>query len=722
MTKYLVLFFYLSATITFAQQKKLTMQEAVLGLRTTLAPENLKQLAWIPGQNAYTSVAANKSGEVLMSTIVPSLKTDTLLTLAGLNQQIKDTLKSFPALTWLNDQTLYFKSGSNLYLLSIKDADDKTTQSHHLSSTAYPIPDKAANINIEKTTGRIAYTLDNNLYLLQPGGASNAVTRDTDGSIVNGQAVHRNEFGIDKGIFFSHKGNFLAFYRMDESKVADYPIVDWSVTPAKNTLIKYPMAGQVSHEVTLGVYNIATQNTLFLPTGSPKDQYLTCVTWSPDEKHIYVALLNREQNHLKLNQYDARTGEFQKTLFEEADPKYVEPQNALYFLPGKDNEFVWWSQRDGFMHLYLYNTGGKLIRQITKGDWLVNEIRGHNAKEKELVITASKDSPLERHIYTVNWTTGKMNRVDDEPGIHNATVSSDGKYIIDHFQNAGTPRKINLLSADKKWKKNILSAANTLAAYNRPRVEGIQLQAEDGTPLYGKLIYPTDFDTTKKYPVIVYLYNGPHVQLITNGYPESGNLWYELLAQKGYIVFTMDGRGSSNRGLKFEQAPFRQLGTVEMADQLKGVAYLKSLPFVDKERMGVHGWSYGGFMTTSLMLHHPDVFKVGVAGGPVIDWSMYEVMYTERYMDSPQENPQGYAENNLLDKTRNLKGKLLVIHGAQDDVVVWQHSIKFVKSCVDNNIQLDYFVYPGHPHNVQGKDRVHLMEKITDYFDQYLKK
>ncbi|MET3877553.1 dipeptidyl aminopeptidase/acylaminoacyl peptidase [Chitinophaga sp. OAE865] len=226
---------------------------------------------------------------------------------------------------------------------------------------------------------------------------------------------------------------------------------------------------------------------------------------------------------------------------------------------------------------------------------------------------------------------------------------------------------------------------------------------------------------TKTYPVIVYLYNGPNVQLIRNTYPYSGNLWYEYMAQHGYVIFTMDGRGSDNRGKAFEQATFRQLGTVEMNDQLQGVAYLKSLPYINQQKMGVHGWSFGGFMTTSLMLRHPGVFQAAVAGGPVIDWSMYEVMYTERYMDTPQENPEGYANSNLLTQTKHLQGKLMLIHGTNDDVVVWQHSLKFLKACVDNEVQVDYFVYPGHLHNVLGKDRVHLMQKITDYFDANLK-
>ena len=288
-------------------------------------------------------------------------------------------------------------------------------------------------------------------------------------------------------------------------------------------------------------------------------------------------------------------------------------------------------------------------------------------------------------------------------------------------------RRSVIRGVDGKIIKILIDSPNPLAEYDRPTIRPVTLfvkpnaENKQTTLLRGNLILPTHFDSTKKYPVIVYLYNGPHVQLVKNAFPASGNLWYEYLAQHGYIVWVMDGRGSSNRGLKFEQATFRHLGTVEMEDQLRGVEFLKSLSFVDTTRMGVHGWSFGGFMTTSLMLKHPGVFKVGVAGGPVMDWRMYEIMYGERYMDTPEENPEGYKEAALFDKAKNLKGKLLLIHGTQDATVVWQHSVKFLKASVDQGVQVDYFVYPGYEHNVRGKDRVHLMQKVTDYFDQYLK-
>jgi dipeptidyl-peptidase-4 len=431
--------------------------------------------------------------------------------------------------------------------------------------------------------------------------------------------------------------------------------------------------------------------------------------------------LNRDQNYLKLNKYDAANGVLVKTLFEEKHDKYVEPQNALYFIDKNPDQFVWWSQRDGYMHLYLYNADGSLIRPLTKGPWLVNEVLGYNKKNQELVYTSTQASPMEKNVYAVNVNTGAMRAITKANGVHTAQLSANGNFLIDVYTSQSVPRNIEMIDVNTRAEKRILTASNTLTDYKLATVELVKLYASDSTLLYAKLMKPADFDPVKKYPVIVYVYNGPHVQLNKNTFPYSGNLWYDYMTQKGYLVFVLDGRGSSNRGMAFESATHRNLGTLEMDDQMVGVEYLKSLSYVDANRMGVHGWSYGGFMTTSFMLRKPDVFKVGVAGGPVLDWSMYEIMYTERYMDSPEQNKEGYAANVLLDKVKNLKGKLLMIHGTDDDVVVWQNSVLFQKKCVDEGVQMDYYVYPAHPHNVRGKDRVHLMQKISDYFDANLK-
>ncbi len=694
---------FLSSAV-FGQKKNLSMTDAVLGLGSNLRIENLSQLGWKPEQDRYTQSVKTSYGEALVERSVANQKVDTVFRSSQFEQN------RLPYFQWVNEEQAYFINAKGYHWIKKNGQITPWMQ----------LPEKAEDVSVDAQNKQLAYVLGNNVYLYDETGKTHQITKDGKYEIVNGKSVHQNEFGIDHGLFFSPNGNYLAFYRMDQTAVTDYPIVDWSVQPAVNKNIKYPFSGTKNHTVTLGVYQPKTGKTIFLQTQPEIDHYLTSVTWSPDEKSIFIALLSRNQKHLQLNEYDVASGKKIKTLFEENDDKYVEPQHELYFLPGKNDEFVWWSQRDGFMHLYRYNRNGKLLNAITKGDWLVNEIVGNNLKRKELLITTTKDSPKEKQLYAVNWENGKLRKISKDAGTHSVLASKSGNYVLDVWTNETTPRKIDLLSTDGKSTQNLLTAKNPLENYQTAKVENLTLKADDGTDLYGKIIYPTDFNPTKKYPVIVYLYNGPHAQLITNRFPASGNLWYDVLADKGYIVFTMDGRGSSNRGLKFEQAIHRNLATVEMNDQMKGVEYLRSLPYVDADRMGIHGWSYGGFMTTSFMLRKPDVFKVGVAGGPVLDWTQYEIMYTERYMESPQDNPEGYKENNLLNRTKDLKGKLMMIHGAQDPVVVWQHSIDFLREAVSNGVQMDYFVYPGHEHNVRGKDRVHLMQKITDYFDLYL--
>ena len=703
---------FIISTVSVAQKKQFTIAEATNGMSTTLATKGIKNASWQPGTDKLWQSTKKNNDDVWT---VMSFSADGTTTTNIEQGSYPEKVAAIPAIKWLDKDNAWF--------INDKDVLMGAYAAHKFTWSIFAtMPEKADHITIDKSR-KIAYTVDNNLWIWSKDKGSVAVTAEADKNVVCGASVHRDEFGIDKGIFFSPKGNYLAYYRMDQTMVKDYPIIKWDVTPAVADIIKYPMAGGTSHEVTLCVYNPASGKTVVLKTGEKnKDHYLTSVTWSPDEKCIFIAILNRAQDHLWLNKYDAKTGEKVSTLFEEKSEKYVHPMHSLTFIPGENDEFIWWSERDGYDHLYLYNTNGKLLRQLTKGKWVVNEIAGMTAGGRKVIITAAKESPLEKHIYAVTLENGKMERIDKGAGMHTATCSEDGKYVLDVYNGAGIPKNTYIRATDGSYSEELVKSADPLAGYDRAEVRNVTIKAADGvTTLYGKLILPPHFDSNKKYPTIVYLYNGPNVQLIHNSFPESGNLWYEYMAQHGYIIFTMDGRGSWNRGLAFEQATFRHLGDVEMDDQMKGVDYLKSLPYVDASRMGVHGWSFGGFMTTSLMLKHPGVFKCAVAGGPVMDWKMYEVMYTERYMDLPSENPDGYENANLLDKVKNLKGKLLLIHGTSDNTVVWQHSIDFIKKSVDEGVQVDYFVYPGHEHNVRGKDRVHLMQKISTYFDDYLK-
>ena len=583
------------------------------------------------------------------------------------------------------------------------------------------------------------------------------MTNEPDG-IVCGQSVHRNEFGISKGTFWSPQGNLLAFYRMDESMVTTYPLVDITARTGELNPVRYPMAGMTSHKVQVGIYNPATQKTLYLNTGDPTDRYFTNIAWAPDAKSLYLIELNRDQNHAKLCQYDAENGELVQVLLEERHAKYVEPQNPILFLPWDDNKFIYQSQRDGYNHLYLYDlkklsarqprpltaealeetwkqvkkaANGKSPKdavgiQLTQGDWLVQEIVGFNRQTQQVIILSTEDSPLQSNLYAVSLKNGERRRIGDAEGVHAAQISElTGAYLIDRASSMDCPRTISLRPTDPKKSKSLtlLRAENPYKGFDMPSIETGTIKAADGvTDLYYRLVKPADFDPTKKYPAIVYVYGGPHAQMITNGWMNSARGWDLYMAGKGYIMFSLDNRGSDNRGLEFENATFRQLGIEEGKDQVKGAQFLKSLPYVDGERIGVHGWSFGGHMTTALMLRYPEIFKVGVAGGPVIDWGYYEVMYGERYMDTPQSNPEGYKNSDLKNLAGNLKGHLLIIHDDHDDTCVPQHTLSFMKACVDARTYPDLFIYPTHKHNVIGRDRVHLHEKITRYFEDYLKK
>lgn len=584
-----------------------------------------------------------------------------------------------------------------------------------VSTTA--LKKEATNQDYCTTTGNVAYTVGNNLYINE-----NAITDESEG-VVCGQSVHRNEFGISKGTFWSPKGNLLAFYRMDESMVTQYPLVDITQRIAEVNNIRYPMAGMTSHLVTIGIHNPSNGKTLYLKAGDPTDRYFTNISWAPDEKSLYLIELNRDQNHAKLCQYNAETGELMATLFEETHPKYVEPQQPIVFLPWDATKFIYQSQRDGFNHLYLYDTTGKLIRQLTEGKWLVSDILGFNEKKKEVLFSANDATG--RNNFSVNIRTGErslpFSMYTTTEGVHNAIASNSGRYVIDNYSTPTLPRKIDIIDTQTGKSVNLLTAANPFLGFKMPVIETGTIKAADGvTDIYYRLIKPADMDPNKKYPAIVYVYGGPHAQMVTGGWQNGARGWDIYMANKGYIMFTIDNRGSSNRGLEFENVTFRHLGIEEGKDQVKGVEYLQSLPYVDGNRIGVHGWSFGGHMTTALLLRYPEIFKVGVAGGPVIDWAYYEIMYGERYMDTPQSNPEGYEQCNLKNLAGNLKGHLLIIHDDHDDTCVPQHTLSFMKACIDARTYPDLFIYPGHKHNVMGRDRIHLHEKITRYFEDNL--
>jgi len=689
-------------------QQQLTIEEAVLGQFRQFAPESLEQNQWIKDTDTYMYVKDNALWVVGTSA---KSKEQKLFGLDELNLwKGEPQLKAIPQLTWLSAEIFYFQAENKIFEANIK--------AKNLAAVC-SFTDKGANHDYHARSRNMAYTEANNLYI--QSGEKNIRVTDNAKDIVSGQSISRNEYGIAKGTFWNNDGSRLAFYQKDESKVGNYPLTNYTTIPATIKEIKYPMAGSSSELVSVGVYDMASGETIFLkPKNSDGDQfYLTNLSWSPDNKTIYVAWLNRKTTDMRLIAFDATTGEEIKTLFTEHDEKWLEPEHPATFLPAKPDHLIWMSRRDGFTNAYLYKTDGTLINK-TRLKFDITSILGFDKRNEHVFVMATSENPTNTMCYKIALKDMSATLLTSVAGVHHVEISDNGNYLLDQYSNLTTPSKIDLIDAKGRVIKNLITSKNPYEDKSIGQTELFSIKAKDGADLWCRLIKPTGFDITKKYPVVVYVYNGPHAQLVTNSYLGGSSLWMNYLAEQGYLVFTLDGHGSAHRGRDFEQIIHRQLGTQEMEDQLLGVDWLKKQTFVDADRMAIHGWSYGGFMTTSLMLRAPGTFKVGVAGGPVIDWAMYEVMYGERYMDTPQENPEGYKMADLTQHTQNLKGDLLMIHGADDDVVVMQHNIRFLKSCVDNKVQVDFFAYPGHPHNVRGKDRVHLITKIIDYIQEKL--
>ncbi len=724
--KRIALFFLLASALTSQAQRNLNLEETVYGSRT-YAPASIASPSWIPSTNKLSYLDKSYQN-LLFKGAADNWNENSLASKSDLEAALKTAIpdETFRLSIFPYD---YKWRDANTLLLQVDGKSKAYTVAYNTKSKTIESfignDSQGANREVAPDLSKIAYLIDNNISIVDKNGKVTTVTNDTDKGIVNGSDyTHRQEFGIKKGMWWSAQNDKLLYYRKDETMVANYPLPQWAPKIAGIKWIKYPMAGQKSEEVSLVVYNTTTGQKVTLQTGDRSEQYLTAVTWDPSGKYVYVGVLNRGQNDLKFNKYDAATGDLIKTLFEETATTWVEPETPLTFLPNKTDQFLYQSDRDGYNQLYLYNTEGKLVKKLGHKDIVLETLLDFSADGNKISYIGVTNNGLDRQLFEVDLKSGKTIQLTNEPGMHLASVSSDGKYLYDQYSNLNTPNNIQIKELKSGKATQLLKAENPFSGkIHNPRIEFVQLTSADGKyPLTGRIIYPNDFDPAKKYPVMYYLYGGSHSQLVSNRWLGGAGYFDMYMAQQGYIVFTMDNRGTNYRGRDFYTATHRKLGQNEMADQLKGIEFLKSKPFVDQGRMGIFGWSFGGFMTTSFMLHHNDIFKAAVAGGPVIDWKFYEVMYGERYMDTPQENPEGYKLTSLLNKADQLKGRLLIIHGAQDPVVVQQNSMEFIEACIKAGKQVDYFLYPTHEHNVMGRDRIHMYEKIADYFNQHLKK
>lgn len=726
------IFFWIALPALFISgvhaQQKFTMAEATSGQWTKFRPETRNFVQWKGDDAAFTYIdneysalyECKESGKWEPVKFLTLQDLQAVLSASGDKALSSLKLSYFPyQYKWLDNTRMLFSASEKEGVVHfIYDTQNKKV----LSSIA--VPSDAAEQYISDTYENVAFTRGNNIYIIDAAGKETVVTAGDEDGIVNGSSyVHRQEFGIDRGMWWSPDGKRLAYYRKDETQVQKYPLVNTAARMAEETPIRYPMAGMTSETVSLYIYDLQSKKSTRMETGEPLDQYLTSITWEPSSQAVYIGILNRGQDHLRLKRYDAGSGKESAELFEEKASTYVEPLHPLVFVPELKNSFLYESEKNGYNYIYLVSTDGKQSKSLGSSDVVVEEYLGYNSRSGLIYYIGTANNGLDRALYAVNVKNGKTTQLSSRSGTYSVQMNPKCDRAFFSFSNTSVPSESGLIDLRNGKEQVLQTAENPYKEYDLPRMELVTVTAADGkTPLNGRIIYPSDFDASKKYPLLVYVYGGPHAQLVTNTWLGGASLWDYYMAQNGYVVFTVDNRGSDARGKVFEHIIHRQLGQNEMADQMAGVQFMSAKNFVDKERIGVYGWSFGGFMSISLMLNQASVFKVGVAGGPVCDWKWYEVMYGERYMDTPQENPEGYKKTSVVENASKLEGKLLVIHGAQDDVVVMQHSMEFINACIKNGKQVDYFLYPDHKHNVRGKDRVHLNQKIADYFDLHLKK
>ena len=700
MKNYLILVSLFLTFVSFSQKKELSLKDAVM-LQRSLSPERITNFLWISDTEYST---CSKDWKTLYRFNIKSEKEIDSYKIEDINLILQTSFSNFGGVQWKDESTILIDNGQTIAEYNLDSKTGKILKDALID---------AENLNYHKESDQLAYTIENNIFI-----DGKNLTKNTDKNIVSGQSIARNEFGISAGIFWSKNASYLAFYQKNEVNVHDYPLLDINTTPGDLSSIKYPMAGQASEEPKIGIYSLKNKKTIYIIPQGKKDDYFTNLCFTPDEKYILVAEVNRDQNKMNLNVYDSNTGKFIKTLFKEKNDKWIEPEHPAFFPNQKSNNFIWISERDGFNNLYYYsfnlNTSNITPLQLTTHRFVVKDILQASSDGNEIYYSAAGENPTNTVFYSCNLK-GESKLISKESGTHSVFISKSGTYYMDAFTSLSVPQSAKIFSKNGEIINELINSKDKLDDFNIGSTEIGQIKGNDGSDLYYRFIKPADFDETKKYPVLVYVYGGPHAQMVTNSWLGGANLWMHWMANQGYLIFTLDNRGSGERGFAFESQIHRKLGDVEIEDQLSGVQFLTSFPYVDAKRLAVHGWSYGGFMTGSLMLREPNVFKVGVAGGPVTDWKYYEVMYGERYMDRPEENKEGYEKASLMTHAKNLTGKLLLIHGTIDDVVVMQNNYALVKKFVDLEIQMDFFPYPMHKHNVTGKDRVHLMEKVLNY-------
>jgi len=565
----------------------------------------------------------------------------------------------------------------------------------------------------------VSFVRNHNLWLVGVAdGKERGFTESGTEEVRKGELdwVYPEELEITTAYWWAPDSSAIAYLQMDERKVAQYPLVDFSSPAGEAEEERYPPAGGGNPIVRVFVASVGGGEAHAMDTGENTDIYIARVNWLTDAKHLAIQRLNRRQTVLDLLIADATSGQT-RTALNETDQYWINVSNDLRFL--KDGKrFLWSSERSGYRHLYLYDLEGKELAQLTKGEWEVSAVDAVDEAKGMVYFTGAAKSPLERHLYRVSFDGSAISRITIHNGTHSVNMAPDCAAFVDTYSDVMTPPRQDVARADG----SLLRAMNEnkvaeLADYHLSAPQFLSVKAHDGTPLNSVMIKPADFDASKKYPVLVYTYGGPHAQVVLNAWGGNTALWHQLMAQKGYIIFSLDNRGSAGRGHIFEESIHYKLGAQELSDQLDGVAYLKSQPYVDAERIGIWGWSYGGHMTLHAMFEAGADFKAGFAGGPVTDWHFYDSIYTERYLGLLPEKEKEYRASSPIDRAAGLKGKLLIAHGTGDDNVHFANTLSLINALIELGKYVEVMPFPGRGHGVSDPAaRKVLMNRVTQFF------
>ncbi len=722
MKKTLLLFAQLCvAALAYAQNKPLSV-EAIFA-RPTFSAKSVYDVNWMQNGRFYTSLTQDNNGglTIVKHDVATGKAVETLFDgtqLAGMDGYELSPNEDKLLLTTATEPIYRHSSRSLCYVYDLK-----TKRLSPLSAGG-----KQSNAAFSPDGSRVAFTRSNNLYVkdLQTNAEKAVTTSGKPNSLINGSTdwVYEEEFAFTRAFAWNADGTKLAYYTFDETAVPEYNMQVWGEPYPVDYRYKYPKAGEKNSVVTLSVYDLGKDAAVKVDIGTETDMYIPRINWTKNPNLLSVRRMNRLQNRLDILHADAATGKTTIVLTE-TSPAYVDLEltdNLTYLADGR--HFVHASERSGFKHLYLYDLTGKLVRELTKGNWEVSDFQGIDEKKKLIYFTSTEASPLERQLYSVSMDGKAKTRLSTAKGTHGINFSPDFSYYLDTYSDANTPLSVGLHTAPAGKLVKMLETnddlKNRLKEYNLTRKEFFQFATPDKTTLNGFIMKPANFDASKKYPVFMYVYGGPGNQQVTDEWSGANYMWFQLLAQKGYIVACVDNRGTGGRGTAFRQTTYANLGKLEVQDQIEAAKYFSTLPYVDKARIGIHGWSYGGYMTALCMTVGADYFKAGISGAPVTTWRFYDTIYTERYLKRPQENAGGYDDNSPVTHAAKLKGKFLLIHGTGDDNVHFQNSITLQQELINNGKQFDTFIYPNQAHGVRGKSRLHLYNLMTNFIVENL--